>query len=217
MTMSAACSVIPRKICMAEMSSDTKLATEKQLTLSPGQKVILIAGPAGSGKTSMGQRIGKEEGWFHLSEDRVWDELTRDPHTPRTEAEKAIVQARAVEYIQAELRKGHSVVLEFIVYDDPPQPILFYQAQLVRLGVPVHTKILRPAVEELLARQDNRGNSHDRERERAERRANAEHQVRCLSSEHIDPAWVVDSSASSLEDVYRRHFAGLVERKTLNE
>jgi adenylate kinase family enzyme len=186
------------------------------MTLSREQKVILIAGPAGSGKTSMGERIGKEDGWYHLSEDRVWDELPRDPHTARTEAEKATVQAKAVEYIKAEVGKGRSVVLEFIVYDNPPQPIVFYQAQLAELGLPVHTKVLRPAVDEILARQDIRGNSHDRERELSERRANAEHQLRCLSSEYINPSWVVDSSASTLEDVYRRHFAELVEAKSLN-
>ncbi len=201
---------------MVEMSGDRRFAVEGQLTLSPDQKVILVAGPAGSGKTSMGQRIGSVDGWFHLSEDRIWDELPRDPHTARTESEKAIVQARAVELIKSELRKGNSVVLEFIVYDDPPQPIIFYQTQLARLGVPHYTKVLRPSVEEILTRQDTRGNSHDRERELADRRVNAEHQVRCLSSEHIDPKWVVDSSASSLEEVYQRHFAELVETKSSN-
>lgn len=201
---------------MPEISSHRKVEAEQKLVLSPEQKVILIAGPAGSGKTSMGRRIGSEDGWFHLSEDRVWDELPRDPHTARTEAEKAIVQAKAVEYIKAELRKGRSVVLEFIVYDNPPQPIAFYQVELAKFGVPVHTRVLRPSVDEILARQDTRGNSHDRERELAERRANAEHQVRCLSSVHIDPSWIVDSSAIALEEVYLRHFAELVETKSLN-
>lgn len=201
---------------MADMSIHRNSATEKELALLPEQKVILIAGPAGSGKTSMGQRIGKEDGWFHLSEDRVWDELPRDPHTARTEAEKALVQAKAVEYIKAELRKGQSVVLEFIVYDDPPQPIVFYQAQLAEMGVPVHIKVLRPTVDEILVRQNTRGNSHDRECELTDRRANAEHQLRCLSSEHIDQSWVVDSSTASIEEVYRRHFAELVETKSFN-
>jgi adenylate kinase family enzyme len=201
---------------MAEISNHRKLAPEEKLALLPEQKAILIAGPAGSGKTSMGRRIGGNSGWFHLSEDRVWDELPRDPHTARTEAGKAIVQAKAVEYIKAELKKGNSVVLEFIVYDNPPQPIVFYQTQLAKLGVPVHTKVLRPTIDDILSRQDLRGNSHDRECDLADRRANAEHQVRCLSSEHIDPSWVVDSSGSSLEDVYRRHFAELVEPKGRN-
>ncbi|MFN5062686.1 MAG: AAA family ATPase [Pseudomonadota bacterium] len=140
------------------MSSHRKVENEEKLVLSPEQKVILVAGPAGSGKTSMGRRIGSEDGWFHLSEDRVWDELPRDPHTARTEAEKVIVQAKAIEYIKAELRKGRSVILEFIVYDNPPQPIAFYQAQLARLGVPVHIRVLRPAIDEILLRQDTRGN-----------------------------------------------------------
>jgi adenylate kinase family enzyme len=202
---------------MAEISIHQNSKTEEKLALSPEQKVILIAGPGGSGKTTMGQRIGKEDGWVHLSEDRVWDELPRDPHTARTEAEKALVQAKAVEYVNTELRKGHSVVLEFIVYDDPPQPIVFYQTQLAEIGVAVHTKVLRPAVDEILARQSARGNSHDRERELDERRANAEHQLRCLRSKHIDSSWVIDSSATSIEDVYQRYFAGLVEMRSVDE
>jgi adenylate kinase family enzyme len=186
---------------------------DQRLNLLPDQKVILIAAPGGAGKTTTAARIAKVDPWVHISEDRVWDELPRDPHTFRTEAEKAIVQSKTVEYVKVELNKGHSVVLEFIVYDDPPQPIIFYQSEVTKLGVPVHVKVLRPSVDELLARQAVRANAHDTERELSERRANAEHQVRCLSSGSIDPNWVVNSTGVSLEDVYQRYFANIVEQR----
>ena len=54
--------------------------------------VILIAGPAGAGKTTMAKRIGNEPGWVALSEDEFWNRLPREPHTFRTDVEKAIVQ-----------------------------------------------------------------------------------------------------------------------------
>jgi adenylate kinase family enzyme len=200
----------PGDLDMADLPNVPKPHDVGTLRLLPDQKVILIVGPAGAGKTTMGQRIAMVKGWIHISEDSFWAELPRQPHRGRTDAEKAIVQPRTLESVIAELKRGKSVVLDFIIYETPPQPLFYYQAELTRLGVPVHTKVLRPAVENILSRQSLRGNAHDRELEFAQRLANAEHQVRCLSSEYIDPVWVVDSSRSSVEDVYRNHFAYLV-------
>ena len=191
--------------------SESNQTKDSSLVFSPNQRVLLIAGPAGSGKTSMGRRIAQIDGWYHLPEDRVWDELPRTPHTPRTDAEKAIVQGRAVSYIVEQLREGMSVVVDFILYEDPPQPILFYQAELTRLGVPVFTKVLRPSVDEILARQSVRANTHDTEVPLSDRRRYAENEVRCLSSEYIDASWIVDSTNSSIEEVFRKFFADIVE------
>lgn len=201
---------------MAQCLSGPKAATTETLRLLPSQKVLLIAGPAGSGKTTMGARIGGVAGWHHLSEDCVWNELPREPHTARTEEEKAVVQHRTLGYLQAALRQGQSVVLEFIVYDHPPQPILFYRDELEKLKVPVHIKVLRPALQDILARQAFRANVHDRESPLAARKANAEHQLFCLSSDFIQPEWVVDSSGLSVEEVYARHFAQIVNRTGTN-
>lgn len=196
---------------MTEESTREKTQSSETLKLSPNQKVLLIAGPAGSGKTSMGQRIAKVDGWYHLPEDRVWDELPREPHTARTDAEKALVQGKTMSYIKAELNRGKSVVLDFIVYENPPQPIIFYQTELTKLGVPVHTKVLRPSIDEILLRQTVRANSHDTEVPLDDRRKYAENEVRCLSSDYIDTNWVVDSSGISIEDVYRKFFENIVD------
>ncbi len=174
--------------------------------------VLLIAGPAGAGKTSMGRRVAESSGWYHLPEDRVWDELPREPHTPRTDEEKAAVQARALGCIKAQLQDGKSVVVDFIVYEDPPQPIIFYREALSKSGVPVHVKVLRPTVDELIRRQARRANAHDTEVTECDRRRYAENEVRCLSSTHIDPSWVVDPTGFSIEEVYQRAFSELVER-----
>ncbi len=182
------------------------------LTLSPNQKVLLIGGPAGSGKTSIAQRIAQLAGWYHLPEDRVWDELPRVPHTPRTEKEKAIVQSKTLEHIEAQLGQAKSVVLDFIIYEDPPQPLLFYRAELSKRGVPVEVTLLRPTVDEILRRQSMRANRHDTEVPESERRRHAENQVHCLSSAHIEEPWIVDPTDMSVEELYRRHFAQLCYR-----
>lgn len=92
--------------------------------------VIIIAGPAGAGKTTMATLIGNKPGWVALSEDAFWARLPRDPHLLRTDAEKAVIQAQVVEAAQTALAQGLRVVIEFIIYEDPPQPILFYHTTL---------------------------------------------------------------------------------------
>ena len=174
--------------------------------------VILIAGPAGAGKTTMANLIGAKPGWIALSEDKFWDRLPREPHTFRTDDEKAIVQDMVVMAAIDHLNQGFRVAIEFIVYEDPPQPILFYERQLETYGFSVAIRVLRPAVETLLQRQAKRGNSHDIEVPLETRRGFAEQQVRCLRSTAVALEWVIDSSDLSIDDLYDRHFAHLVEQ-----
>jgi len=176
--------------------------------------VILIAGPAGAGKTTMARLIGSQPGWVALSEDEFWGRLPRDPHLLRTDAEKAVIQGQVVEATQTALADGLRVVIEFIIYEDPPQPILFYAETLTRAGARVAVRVLRPDVTTLMRRQAERGNAHDTEVDEAVRRQNAEHQVRCLHSTAIDPAWVVAAAHEPVDGVYAAYFASMVEPRS---
>ena len=173
--------------------------------------IILIAGPAGAGKTTIAKRIGMEAGWVALSEDAFWDRLPREPHTFRTDVEKAVVQGMVVAAAIEHLERGQRVAIEFIVYEDPPQPIQFYATVLADAGYQVAVRVLRPTVDVLLERQAKRGNAHDTEVSVEVRRGFADQQVRCLHSPAIDPTWVIDSSELSIDDVYQKHFTPLVE------
>ena len=172
--------------------------------------VILIAGPAGAGKTTMAKRIGNEPGWVALSEDEFWNRLPREPHTFRTDVEKAIVQGMVADAAIELLERGERVAIEFIVYEDPPQPIQFYAFILGEAGYQVAVRVLRPSVAALLDRQAKRGNSHDTEVSVDIRRGFAEQQVRCLSSQAIDAKWVIDASELSVDELYAMHFAPLL-------
>lgn len=172
--------------------------------------VILIAGPAGAGKTTMAKRIGNEPGWVALSEDEFWDRLPREPHTFRTDVEKAIVQGMVADAAIELLERGERVAIEFIVYEDPPQPIQFYATILAEAGYQVAVRVLRPSVAALLDRQAKRGNSHDTEVSVDIRRGFAEQQVRCLNSQAIDAKWVIDASELSVDELYAMHFAPLL-------
>src|SRR5215207_4153638 len=84
------------------------------------RKTILITGPAGSGKTSLAERIAQNENWIHVSEDVHWVEI-KQGHPPgelRTPEEQSIVQPAVVLQIRDLLSKGNSVVLEFINYEN---------------------------------------------------------------------------------------------------
>lgn len=172
--------------------------------------VILIAGPAGAGKTTMAKRIGNEPGWVALSEDEFWDRLPREPHTFRTDVEKAIVQGMVADAAIELLERGERVAIEFIVYEDPPQPIQFYATILAEAGYQVAVRVLRPSVAALLDRQAKRGNSHDTEVSVDIRRGFAEQQVRCLNSQAIEATWVIDASELSVDELYAMHFAPLL-------
>lgn len=172
--------------------------------------VILIAGPAGSGKTSTAERIALHPNWIHVSEDDHWNDVKagQPPHALRTREEEKIVQSRVLSRLHEILGSGKKAVLEFILYDDPPDPLLSYQKELSDRGVHYITRILKPDVEEILRRIDLRGREEDAQEAL---RKHAENQVAVLSSSHIDPSWVIDSSKVPLEEVYDRHFKSLVE------
>ena len=85
-----------------------------------------------------------------------------------------------------------------------------YRGTHVLMDKTVAIKVLRPSLQDILARQQLRASAHDRERSLAHRKANAEHQLSCVSSDFIQPDWVVDSSGLSVEEVYARHFAHIV-------
>jgi adenylate kinase family enzyme len=173
-------------------------------------QVILIAGPAGAGKTSIADRIAQEKGWIHLSEDSAWDAI-KDGHPmneQRSPAEEVIAQAMTVEHLERAIRNGKRVVLEFILYEDPPRPLLNYQQILTEKNIPFMTRILRPQVDEIIRRIQKRGRKDDADLD--DRRRHAYHQIRCLDSMHILDEWVIDTTSLSLEEVYVKHFKNLV-------
>jgi predicted kinase len=171
--------------------------------------VILLVGPAGSGKTTLGRRIAEHARWVHISEDDIWDESGHPAHEPRTEQGQQLVHTRVHEQIGRSLNAGLNVILEFLVYENPPLRLTEYQNFLLSHGIPFVTRVLRPSVACILDRQRARGRSMDRNVEQG--RCQAEHQLACLNVDLINPAWIIDSSEETLNETFSRHFRHLVE------
>jgi adenylate kinase family enzyme len=173
--------------------------------------VLLLAGPGGAGKTSTAARIAQLPDWEHVSEDDYWVKI-KEGHPwgeLRTPAEQRTVQGEVVRRVTGLVTTGKNVVLEFILYEDPPRPLLKYQKALTSRDIPFTTRILRPSVEEVLRRMMVRGRPRDMDIEK--RRTQVEHQLRCLASQYIQGDWIIDTSGIPLEDVYARHFQAIFE------
>lgn len=174
-------------------------------------KVLLIAGPMGAGKTSTAARIARHPLWGHVCEDDAWVRIKQDrpPGELRTPAEQAIVQREVTEAVLSLVAAGRKVVLEFILYEAPPAPLLAYQAALRSSGVAFETRILRPHIDAVVRRVRDRGRPGDAHLE--QRRREIAHQLGCLEPPHVDAGWILDTTDLTLEQVYERHFRHLVE------
>ncbi len=154
----------------------------------------------------MALRIAKETAWRAISEDEAWVEIKRGHPIGemRTEAEEAIVQKRTVEKTLAILSRGNNVVLEFILYRNPPTPLLFYKNELERQGVDVAIRLLKPLPDVIWERKVARGRAWDQNEE--EQREFARHQLSCLESDHIQKSWIVDNSAQGIDAAFENFF-----------
>ena len=178
------------------------------------RKAILITGPAGSGKSSLAERIAQNKNWIHVSEDVYWVEIKKGhPEGEyRTPEEQRIVQPSVVLQIGNLLSKGKSVVLEFINYENPPKPLMYYYEALRKIQSTILVKVLRPSEQVIMARKKIRGRADDQDVE--EELKNTRHQLACLESSYLEDEWILDNSEMTVEEVYAKCFLAFVEENT---
>ena len=186
------------------------LIPAESLAVKSGQ-VILISGPGGSGKSATAASIAAEHGWVHISEDNFWAELKkgRPADEGRSSEEQALVQAQVLAKIREHTSQGQSVVLEFIVYENPPRPLLNYRAALTASGIEHETRVLCPSKASILERMAQRGRTNEQDPEAMS--PLIDHQLSCLKAPEIAEAYRIDTSNIELEAVVERYFRPIVE------
>lgn len=160
-------------------------------------QVLLITGPAGSGKTTLAQKVAEKLGWRYVSEDEYWVKNGWSGH--RTEEQEQTVQRMVIDDIVDMCIKNQGVVLEFILYKDPPNPLTEYQKALEAKSLQYETIALKPSLEEIVRRLNERGRDEDI-KDMENRRKFAQTQIRCLESEYI-AQFVVDSTNLSVDEL----------------
>lgn len=153
-------------------------------------RVLLITGPAGSGKSTLAQHIAQQQGWIDLSEDSYWLKNGWGSGL-RSEEQENKVQKQLLNDLVPLIADGRNVVLEFILYKAPPNPLTAYQTVLTQRAITFDTIVLSPPTEEILKRLKKRGRPDDI-KHLGQRRKDAENQIRILDVEFINPEWVID-------------------------
>lgn len=166
---------------------------------NPLGKVLLIVGPAGSGKSTLAQYTAHTLNWELVEEDHYWVE--HNWSGMRTEEQEKIIQDEVSQHIISLCQAGKNVVVEFILYKNPPNPLTNYLYTLRQSDI-VHTVVaLKPSLDTILDRQKVRGRTNDIEN-RDENRKHAQNQLDCLNADYIKDT-VIDTTSLSIEDTFK--------------
>lgn len=164
-------------------------------------KVLLIVGPAGSGKSTLAKYASKKLGWELVEEDSYWVKHGWGSGM-RSEEQEGVIQQEVSEDITKLCTSGKSVVIEFILYKKPPNPLTNYLSILQKAGITCSVVALKPSLNTILDRQRARGRQHDIENT-AENREHAANQINCLNEEYIKD-FAIDNSDLSVEETFEQ-------------
>jgi adenylate kinase family enzyme len=151
----------------------------------------------GSGKSTLARHMAQQLKWDCISEDAYWAENGWAGF--RSSDQEQVVQRQVIDRLLSVCRSGRSVVLEFILYAEPPNPLSAYQRALDDNSVAYGVIVLKPSVAEVMRRIAVRGRAGDLQR-LVEREQDVEHQMQVLESETLRSYRFVDSSDLSVEE-----------------
>jgi adenylate kinase family enzyme len=164
-------------------------------------RVLLITGPGGSGKSMLAKYVCENLAWKYISEDEYW--VNKAWSGLRTTEQEKLVQKQVIDDLLSLCAKGKNVVLEFILYKNPPNPLTAYIESLAGNSVSFGVVALKPSADVIIARMKHRGRPNDLNKLES-RRVDIDNQLLCLEAEYIKPEWLIDATNLSIEDLYER-------------
>ncbi len=178
-------------------------------TKTPGT-VLLITGPAASGKTTLAAVVAELPGWVRISEDDYW--ARHKWHGLRTEEQETTVQKEVMQDLRKLVDQGQNVALEFILYKTPPNPLTKYIASLRKTNTTLNVVVLKPDLSTIVAQMHQRGRPGDLN-DLENRNSYAVSQIACLEDGSIDPSWVIDTPGLTPIEVFDLVIARVENKK----
>lgn len=177
------------------------------------KNLILITGPSGGGKTALAEYISEKRGYIMVSEDIFWGEFTKDRIDYdgfRTEEEEVIIRAQVTEHINKLLEEDKDVVLEFILYCEPPRPLIAYtEAFETRANIIV--AVLNPSADSVVTRKLKRGRGNENNTNIAEETKYIENWRKLIKTPYIKKEWIIDNNNLTVEETFRKIFDNIRE------
>ena len=176
-----------------------RLVRNARRSVAGAGRVVLITGPMGTGKSSLAEHLAHQLGWASISEDTIWVQNGWGSGL-RSPEQEDIVQRHVVDSILERCWSGRNVVLEFILYAEPPNPLSAYAQAFAEHSIACDAVVLKASVSETMRRITARGRPGDL-LQLAERRSSVEHQLRVVESEALRGRRIIDTSHLSVEQV----------------
>jgi hypothetical protein len=109
-------------------------------------KVLLLSGTCGSGKTTISKLIAKRWNWERICEDDIWPELfgkdRGDPRLPEGKRKRAQVHEIVFDKILEYRRHKKNIVIDLTVHEAPPDAFFEYKEFFEANGIPFEIRIL---------------------------------------------------------------------------
>jgi len=169
-------------------------------------KVLLLSGTCGSGKTTISKLIAEQENWERICEDDIWLKLfgkdRGNPRLPGGERKRAKVHEIVFDKIHEYGEHEKNVVIDLTVHEAPPDAFLEYKEFFEANGIPFEIRILHPRLEVAVSR-DSRRRCWNVGAERV-KQLRAKYTVEIFGEENF-----IDNSDESPEETFEKHFRDL--------